>query len=69
MRAERIGFFHYALNRAREHKAYFNALEPLSAEKQAAFETEARASIERQADIEASDKIDFETYLADYYAS
>ena len=69
LRDEGVGFFRYALNRAREHKAYFAALEPLSAEKQAAFEAEAKGSIERQAEIEAADKIDFATYLADYYAS
>ncbi len=69
LRDERIGFFRYALDRAREHKAYFNDLEPLAPEKQAAFEASVRLSLERQAEIEAADTIDFETYLAGYYAS
>ncbi len=69
LRDEGIGFFRYALNRAREHKDYFAALEPLAPEKQAAFEAETRASLERQAEIEAADDIDFQTYLDDYYAS
>ncbi|MEM9404100.1 MAG: glutamate--cysteine ligase [Pseudomonadota bacterium] len=69
LRDERIGFFRYALNRAREHKAYFEALQPLAADKQAAFEAEARSSLARQAEIEAADTIDFETYLSGYYDS
>ena len=69
LKDEQTGFFRYALKRAQEHKAYFQALETLSAEKQSAFEEEARASLARQAEIEASDSVDFETYLAGYYES
>ena len=69
LRERRVGFFRYALQLARENRDYFLSLPDLPADRQRLFENEAAVSLERQADIEASDAVDFETYLAAYYAS
>lgn len=69
LRDQQLGFYHYAMARAREHREYFASLRPLTPERQAQFEEEARRSLERQAEIEASDSIGFDEYLAAYYAS
>ncbi len=64
-----VGFFRYALNRAQEHKEYFQALAPLDPARITMFDNEVRESIERQAHIEADDEQTFEEYLATYFGS
>jgi glutamate--cysteine ligase len=63
-----IGFFRYAMAVAESHKEYFSELEPLNAARRAELEEEARHSIQRQRDIEASDTISLDEYLARYFA-
>lgn len=62
-------FFEFAMAAARGHRDYFTSLAPLPADRQQLYEDAARASIEQQQRIEASDKISFDEYLAAYYAS
>ncbi len=69
LREQKIGFLRYALERARGNKAYFEALAPLDGERLAMLEKEAAESLDRQTQIEAADQLDFEQYLANYYAS
>ena len=63
------GFFDFALQVARGHKEYFGNIAPLPGERALELEQEARLSLERQREIEASDEISFEEYLARYFAS
>ena len=53
---------------AKGHKEYFAEIEPLDKQRLAVYEDEARTSIERQHEIEKSDKITFEEYVANYYS-
>ena len=53
---------------ARGHKEYFAEIEPLAGKRLATYEDEARESILRQQEIEKSDEISFEDYLANYYS-
>jgi len=57
----------FASNTSALHKHYFNA-EPLDDETQRLFEDMAAASLKKQADIEANDKLDFDEYLTRYFA-
>jgi glutamate--cysteine ligase len=61
------GFFEFAMQAARGHKEYFQALAPLNAERLQHFEIEARDSHRRQKAIEDSDTLSFEQYLANYF--
>jgi glutamate--cysteine ligase len=67
LRDQDVGFFRYALNCAEQHKEYFASLAPLDPERIAMFDDEVSTSIERQAQIEASDQQTFEEYLAAYF--
>ncbi len=58
-------YFNFAMHKSREHAQGF-ADNPLSAERQQYFNDCARQSVEKQAAIEAADKTDFETFLANY---
>jgi glutamate--cysteine ligase len=62
-------FFDYAISVARGHRDYFAAINPMSTERHEEFSQEARGSLERQIDIEASDEISFDEYLENYFAS
>jgi glutamate--cysteine ligase len=62
------GFFEFAMQAARGHKEYFQALASLNAERLRHFESEARHSHRRQKEIEESDSLSFEQYLANYFA-
>lgn len=62
------GFFEFAMQAARGHKDYFQALAPLNAERLRHFEVEAGDSHRRQKDIEDSDTLSFEEYLANYFS-
>jgi glutamate--cysteine ligase len=62
-------FFEYAMSMARSHRDYFGSITPMTEQRHDEFVEEARQSIERQRQIEATDSISFEEYLAHYYAS
>mgnify|MGYP002621862638 CR=1 FL=1 len=69
LRQGQQSFFEFAMAAARGHREYFLALEPLPAGRERQFRDEARASLERQAEIEAADTQSFDDYLAAWYAS
>jgi glutamate--cysteine ligase len=69
LRQEKCSFFEYAFSVARSHRDYFAAITPLSDARQAEFEFEAKNSIQRQREIEASDNISLDEYLARYFES
>jgi len=68
LRQTKTAFYHFAMASAKGHKEYFAEIEPLDNERLAVYEDEARTSIERQQEIEKSDEISFEEYLANYYS-
>jgi glutamate--cysteine ligase len=61
-------FFDLALRMSRLHKDYFLALHAPNVDRQAEFRAEADESLRAQAHIEASDKVSFAQYLAEYSA-
>jgi len=62
------GFFEFAMQTARGHRDYFQALAAMNAERLQHFETEASNSLRRQSEIEEADTLSFEQYLANYFA-
>ena len=62
------GFVAYAHGAAESHKEYFSELERLPEERWNLLADEATASLARQADIEASDKISLDEYLANWFS-
>ena len=69
LRAQGCSYFELAMSIANGHRDYFAAITPLSAESQARFEQEASESIARQQEIEASDTITLDEYLATYFSA
>lgn len=61
-------FFDFAMQAARGHRDYFRSLAPGNPERQAELEREARDSVRRQREIEASDRMSFDEYLQSYFA-
>ena len=61
-------FFDLALRMSRLHKEYFLALHAPNVDRQAEFRAEADESLRAQAHIEATDRISFAQYLAEYSA-
>lgn len=61
-------FFDLALRMSRLHKEYFLALQSPTVGRQQEFRVAADESLTAQSTIEASDKVSFEQYLADYSA-
>jgi len=61
-------FFDLALRMSRLHKEYFLALHAPNVDRQAEFRAEADESLRAQAQIEASDRMSFAQYLAEYAA-
>ncbi len=61
-------FFELAQRMSKLHKDYFLGLYPPNERRLAEFAAQAEESHEAQARIEATDKVDFATYLADYLA-
>jgi glutamate--cysteine ligase len=55
-----------AMRKAAEHRDYFQA-NPPSVETTAKYKNLAEVSLQRQAEIEASDTLSFDDFLADYY--
>ena len=68
MRTNEESYFNFALRMSKLHKSYFLDLHQPNEDRQAEFVAEAGASLEAQARIEASDSIDFDEYLARYFA-
>lgn len=63
----RVGFFAFAMEAARQHKEYFASLQPLQGDSLHQYETEARDSLERQQQIESSPESSLDDYLSDYF--
>lgn len=62
-------FFDLALRMSATHKAYFLDLYPSNGERLAEFREEAGESLEKQRQIETSDRGSFEEYLSRYFAT
>ncbi|MEZ5536586.1 MAG: glutamate--cysteine ligase [Thiolinea sp.] len=62
----REDFFTFAQRKSREHREFFLQRE-LSGDLQQQFEEMATTSIEKQAQIEAADELDFDTFLQRYF--
>ncbi len=65
----KCGFFDFALSASRGHRDYFASITALTDSRRDELANEARESILRQSDIEASDEIGLDEYLARYFAS
>jgi glutamate--cysteine ligase len=68
MRRNDTGFFHFAMDTARGHKEYFSALKPLEENRLQIYIDEAERSLEKQRQIEASDEMNFDDYLRQYFS-
>ena len=68
LRQSGSGYADFILGVAEGHRDYFRALKSMPAKRQLAFEREARDSLERQRMIEAADPVDFDAYLAAWFA-
>ena len=69
LRVSKRSFFDYAMSLARGHRDYFAAIAGLAEKREAEFEEGVSASLDRQREVEASDKITFDEYLAAYFAA
>jgi glutamate--cysteine ligase len=67
MRERGQSFGQFALDMSVRHKAAF-AARVMPPQERAAFAATAERSIAEQARIEAADRVDFDTYLADYFS-
>jgi glutamate--cysteine ligase len=63
-----LSFTEFALRQSKQHAEYFRS-QPLSAEQQAAFEASAAQSLQEQAELEAHEEGDFDSFAAAYQAS
>ena len=68
LRDEKCSFFDLTLASAQRHRDYFAAITPLSEGRRQQFLLEASESIVRQQQIEASDSISLDEYLATYFS-
>jgi glutamate--cysteine ligase len=69
MRTTGESFFSFALRMSAVHKAYFLELHTPNEALQQEFVREAEESLREQSRVEASDTIDFDAYLARYFAA
>ena len=60
-------FFEFAMAQSKEHEKYFRRY-PLTPADMVGFDTIAAESIAQQKDIEGSDEISFDQFLANYFA-
>jgi glutamate--cysteine ligase len=67
LRSTGESFADMALRMSRVHKAYFLDLYPPNEQRLAEFAAEARESLERQAAVEAADRVTFDQFLANYF--
>lgn len=68
MQQERESFFEFAMRMSQQHREYFASLPPMSSGRLAEFEAETTRSLDAQAELEATETISFESFLADYFA-
>jgi glutamate--cysteine ligase len=68
LRSTGESFFDLALRMSTMHKAYFRDLYTPNPQKLAELSAEAEQSLRRQREIEASDRISFDAYLAKYFS-
>ncbi len=61
-------FFALALRMSTMHKAYFRDLHTPNPQRLSELSAEAEESVRRQREIESSDRVSFEEYLAKYFA-
>jgi len=69
LRSTGESFADMALRMSRVHKEYFLDLYPPNEQRLAEFAAEARESLERQAAVEAADRVTFDQFLANYFRS
>ncbi|MCH7820846.1 MAG: glutamate--cysteine ligase [Proteobacteria bacterium] len=69
LRDANCGFFDFALSVSQGHRDYFASIPPLSEERQRQFDIEVARSLAQQSEIEASDKISLDDYLAAYFSA
>jgi glutamate--cysteine ligase len=69
MRTSGESFAQFALRMSRVHKAYFLGLYPPNEQRLAEFAQAAAESLEKQAQIEAADRVTFDQFLAAYFRS
>ena len=69
LRTTRESFADFALRMSRLHKAYFLDLYPPNEQRLAEFANEASESLEKQAAIEAADRVTFDQFLREYFAT
>jgi len=69
MRTNGESFFNFALRMSKTHQSYFRELLSPCMSRQDEFTAEAAESIEKQAHIEASDRISFDEYLRNYFSA
>jgi glutamate--cysteine ligase len=69
MRTNGESFFNFALRMSKTHQSYFRELLSPCTSRQDEFAAEAAESIEKQAHIEASDRISFDQYLQNYFSA
>jgi glutamate--cysteine ligase len=62
-------FFDFALRMSKVHRSYFRELFPPNEARQQEFQNEAEESIDKQARIEASDRLSFDDYLQQYFTA
>jgi len=67
MRAHGESFFRFAERMSETHRRHFLDT-PLPAEQEVDLAAQAKASLEKQAAIEAADKLSFDEYLHQYFA-
>ena len=68
LQRENCSFFELASALSENHRDYFANIAPLLEDRETELETEAQSSIERQREIEATDRLSFDEYLAHYFA-
>ena len=69
MRTSEESFFAFALRMSKEHKAYFLELYSPNESRQDEYAVEAEESLSAQSQVEASDTLSFDEYLARYFAA
>jgi len=67
MRVNGEPFFTFAMRMSRHHREQFAAAGPLPPQRHALLQREVETSLEKQREIEASDRISFESYLESYF--
>ena len=69
MRTNEESFFNFALRMSKLHKSYFLDLYSPNESRQDEFVAEAEESLRAQSRVEASDTLNFDDYLARYFAA